>query len=117
MVEKGRKAIALGPNVTEVGLLFGEVLDQSGHFDEAVKICEIAIRLHPYPPLYYLGHTLNANYWVGRNDESLALAGRLIDQGQKVAYTLGMVWGLFGSALAKIKFGRLAEARQDADEI
>ena len=116
-VEEGRKAIALGPSEAESHLLFGEVLYQSGNFEEAVKMCEIAIRLHPYPPLYYLGHTLNAYYWVGRYDESLALAKRLIDLGRKVEYTLGVVWGLFGSAIAKIKLGRLSEAIQDADEI
>jgi len=116
-VGEGRKAIALGPSDTEAHLLFGEVLYQTGSFEEAVKMCEMAIRLHPYPPLYYLGHTLNAYYWVGRYDESLALAERLIDLGRKVEYTLGVVWGLFGSALAKIKLGRLSEARQDADEI
>ena len=116
-VEEGRKAIVLGPSEAESHLLFGEVLYQSGNFEKAVKMCEIAIRLHPYPPLYYLGHTLNAYYWVGRYDESLALAERLIDLGRKVEYTLGVVWGLFGSAIAKIKLGRLSEAIQDADEI
>jgi adenylate cyclase len=116
-VEEGRKAIALGPNDTEAHLLFGEVLYQSGNFEEAVEMCEMAIRLHPYPPLYYLGHTLNAYYWVERYDESLALAERLIDLGRKVEFTLGVVWGLFGSALAKIKLGRLTESRRDADEI
>ncbi|MGV7224614.1 MAG: adenylate/guanylate cyclase domain-containing protein [Nitrospinales bacterium] len=116
-VEEGRKAIALGPSEAESHLLFGEVLYQSGNFQEAVKMCEIAIRLHPYTPLYYLGHTLNAYYWVGRYDESLALAKRLIDLGRNVEYTWGVVWGLFGSAIAKIKLGRLSEAIQDADEI
>jgi adenylate cyclase len=116
-VEEGRKAIALGPNGAEAYLLFGEVLYQSGKFEEAVKMCEIAIRLHPHSPLYYLGHTLNAYYWVGRYDESLAFAERLIDMGRKVGFPLGVVWGLFGSALAKIKLGRMSEARQNADEI
>jgi len=80
-VKEGRKAITLGPSESEVHLLFGEVLYQSGNIEEAVKMCEMAIRLHPYPPLYYLGHTLNAYYWVGRYDESLVLAERLIDLG------------------------------------
>jgi adenylate cyclase len=116
-VEEGRKAIALGPSEAESHLLFGEVLYQSGNFEKAVKMCEIAIRLHPYTPLYYLGHTLNAYYWVGRYDESLALAERLIDQSRKVEFPLGVVWGLWGSALAKVKLGRLSEAIQDANEI
>jgi adenylate cyclase len=116
-VEEGRKAIALGPNYSEAKLLFGEVLIYSGNFKEAVRMCEMAMRLHPHAPLYYLGHTLNAYYWIGRYDESLALAERLIDRGRKVGFTLGVVWGLTGSALVKIKLGRLSEAREDANEI
>ena len=82
-VEEGRKAITLAPSESEVHLLFGEVLYQSGNFEEAVKMCETAIRQHPYPPLYYLGHTLNAYYWVGRYDDSLALAEQLIESRPK----------------------------------
>jgi adenylate cyclase len=77
-VQEGQKAITLGPNVAESYLLFGEALIYSGNFDEAVKMCETAMRLHPHAPLFYLAHTLTAYYWVGRYDESLILAERLI---------------------------------------
>ena len=116
-VQEGKKAIALGPNVAGAYLLFGEVLIYSGYFEEAVKMCEMAMRLHPHAPLYYLGHTLTAYYWVGRYDESLALAERLIDLGRKAGFTLGVVWGHTCSAHVKIKLDQLSEARQDADEI
>ena len=116
-VREGKKAITLGPNVAGAHLLFGEVLIYSGYFEEAVKMCEMAMRLHPHAPLFYLGHTLTAYYWVGRYDESLALAERLIDLGRKAGFMLGVVWGHTGSAHVKIKLGRLSEARQDADEI
>ena len=116
-VEKGRKAIALGPNVAEAYLLFGEVLIFSGHFEEAVKMCEKAMRLHPHAPLYFLGWLLVAYYWVGRNDESLALAEQHIDNCREAGFTLGVVWGLMGSIMVKIKLGRPTEAGQDAEEI
>jgi adenylate cyclase len=116
-VEEGRKAITLGPNVAETYLLFGEALIYSGNFEEAVEMCETAMRLHPHAPLYFLGHTLTAYYWVGRYDESLALAERLIDLGRKVGFPLGVVWGHTCSVIVKIKLGRLSEASQDADEI
>jgi len=116
-IQEGKKAIALGPNVCGAYMLFGEVLIYSGHFEEAVKMCEMAMRLHPHPPLYYLGHTLNAYYWVGRYEESLALAGQHIDKSRKAGFTLGEVWGLTGSIMVKIKLGRLSQARHDADEI
>ena len=116
-VEEGRKAIALGPNVAEAQMLFGEVLIYSGHFEEAVKMCEMAMRLHPHAPIYYLGHTLTAYYWVGRYDESLALAERLIDLARRTGFVLGVVWGHSCSAVVKNKLGRQSEGRQDADEI
>jgi len=116
-IQEGKKAVALGPNVCGAYMLFGEVLIYSGHFEEAVKMCEMAMRLHPHPPLYYLGHTLNAYYWVGRYEESLALAGQQIDKSRKAGFTLGVVWGHTCSARVKIKLDRLNEARQDADEI
>ena len=116
-IQEGEKAVALGPNVCGAYMLFGEVLIYSGHFEEAVKMCEMAMRLHPHPPLYYLGHTLNAYYWVGRYDESLALAEQHIDKSRKAEFTLGVVWGLTGSIMVKIKLGRLSEARQEAEEI
>ena len=116
-IAEGRKAIALGPSDSAAHILFGEVLYQSGKFEEAVNMCEIALRQHPYPPPFYLGHTLNAYYWVGRYDKSLAFAERLTDLSRKAENEWGMVWGFFGSALAKIKLGLLSEARQDAEEI
>jgi adenylate cyclase len=116
-VEEGRKAITFGPNYSEAHLLFGEVLIYSGNFEEAVRMCEMAMRLHPHAPLYYLGHTLTAYYWMGRYEESLTLAERLIDRSREAGFTLGVVWGHTCSARVKIKLGRLSEARQDADEI
>ena len=116
-LRKDGKPSPLVQNDSEAHILFGEVLYQSGEFEEAVRMCEMAIRQHPYTPLYYFGHTLNAYYWAGRYDDSLALAEQLIDLSRKREFALGMVWGLHGSATRKIKLGRLNEARQDADEI
>jgi adenylate cyclase len=115
-VEQGRKAIALGPNDAEAHMLFGEALYWSGMFEEAVEMCEKAMRLHPYSPLYYLGRTMFAYVWVGRYDEALAVADQLIDRSRKAEYTQGVFLGYLGSARAKIKLGRLSEARQDAVE-
>ncbi len=112
-VEEGRKAISLGPNDGEVHILFGEVLYRSGMFEESVKMCEKSIRLHPHTPIYYFGHTMTAYYWVGRYEESLAMAELLIDKGRKTGVRIYERWGYWGSARAKIRLGRLNEARED----
>ena len=116
-VTEGRKAIAFGPSDSTAHILFGEVLYQSGKFEEAVNMCEIALRQHPYPPPFYLGHTINSYYWVERYDESLALAERLVEIGREVENEWGTVWGHFGSALARIKLDRIIEAKQDAEKL
>ncbi|MGD2269782.1 MAG: adenylate/guanylate cyclase domain-containing protein, partial [Desulfobacterales bacterium] len=95
-VEEGRKAIALGPNDGEVHILFGEALYRSGMFEESVKMCEKAMRLHPHTPVYYFIHTMQAYYWVGRYEESLAMAEQLIDRSRKMGYTGGERAGHWG---------------------
>jgi adenylate cyclase len=116
-VEEGRKALALGPNDAEVHILFGEALYRSGIFEEAVKMCEKAMRLHPHMPIYYAGHMMSAYYWVGRYEESLAMAEQLIDQYRKIGYRGWGVWGYWGSARAKVRLGRENEAREDVAKL
>ncbi|MGV7224727.1 MAG: adenylate/guanylate cyclase domain-containing protein [Nitrospinales bacterium] len=112
-IEEGRKAIAFGPNDAEAHSLFGEALFWSGMFEDAVEMYEKAIRLHPHTPLYMLGHTIYAYYWVGRYDEALAMADQLIDRSTKVGYDGGLWFGYQGSAIAHIRLGQESEARED----
>ena len=112
-VEEGRKSIALGPNNAEVHILFGQVILLSGLFEESVEMCEKAVRLHPNPPLYFLGFLAIAYRWVGRYNESLALAEQLIERSRKVKYWGGVSWGQSISATIYIKLGRESDAREN----
>jgi adenylate cyclase len=115
-IAEGRKAVALGPNDAEAHIHFGQTLYRSGIFDEAVKMCEKALRLHPRTPMYYFGHMMNAYYWVGRYEESLAMAEQLINRGRKANIGRMAWWGYWGSARAKVKLDRVKEARDDVAE-
>jgi adenylate cyclase len=112
-IEQGRKAIALGPNDADVHLTFGETLYRSGLFDEAVQILEKAMRLHPHAPRFYYGHMMNAYYWVGCYEESLAMAEKLIDRARKEKSRWLEWWGYWDSARAHIRLVRESEARED----
>jgi adenylate cyclase len=115
-IEEGRKSIALDPSSADLRIWFGEALYRSGIFEEAVQMCEEAMRLHPHTPLWYLGHMMNAYYWVGRYEESLATAERLVDLGK--AKTPKIVWwGYWGTARAKVRLGRESEAREDVAKL
>jgi adenylate cyclase len=107
-IEEGRRAIALGPNNAEVHILFCEALYRSGKFEESVKMCEKAKRLHPYAPLYYFGHMMNAYYWVERYEDSLDMADNLIFSDiPKLVH-----WGHWGVARAYIRLGQEKKARK-----
>jgi adenylate cyclase len=112
-IEMGRKSVALAPNNAEVHTLFGHVLYLAGMFEESVGMCEKAIRLHPNPPLYYLSHLMVSYRWVGRYDETLAVAEQLIERGRNAKNLVGVAWGYAGSAIAYIKLGRESDAREN----
>jgi TolB-like protein/class 3 adenylate cyclase/Tfp pilus assembly protein PilF len=116
-VEEGRKAVALGPSHAEAHILFGEALYQSGLSEEAVQICEKAIRLHPHTPIYYFAHMMNAYYYNGRYEESLAAAGQLIDRSRKVKYVGGDRLGQMGSIIALMELGREGETQPFVDQV
>jgi TolB-like protein/Tfp pilus assembly protein PilF len=115
-IEEGRKAIALDPNNSDLRIWFGEALYRSGNFEEAVKMCEEAMRLHPYAPLWYFGHMMNAYYWVERYEESLSTAEQLIDLG-KARNPKIVWWGYWGTARAKVRLGRVSEAQEDVNKL
>ena len=112
-VDAGRKSIVLGPNNAEVHALFGRVLTFSGNFKESVEMCEKAMRLHPNSPLYYLSYLTTAYRWVGRYDESLAVANQYIERSRKAKYWGGVVGGYASSALTNIKLGRDIDAQKN----
>ena len=112
-IEEGKKSIVLCPSRATGYLFFCEILYRQGYFEEAVRMCEKAIRLQPHTPLFYFGHMMNAYYWVERYEESLSIAKILIDKGRKSDNKTMEGWGYWGSIRAKIKLGRESEARKD----
>ena len=112
-VEEGRKSIALGPNRATGHNLFCHVLYRTGHFEEAVQMCEKSIRLQPHAPTFFFTNMMAAYYWVGRYEDSLTVAKRVIDKGQKTGAKYYERVGYWTSARAKVKLGRESEAKED----
>ena len=112
-IEEGRKAIALGPSNAQAHAIHCETLFRTGFFEESVRMCEKAIRLQPHTPLYYLSGLSTSYYWVGRYEDSLAIAEELISRSQKAGQRFTESWGYWRSITAKIKLGRESEARED----
>jgi adenylate cyclase len=112
-VEEGRKSIALSPNRAMGHNIFCHVLFRTGNFEEAVQMCEKAIRLQPHTPMIYHANMMTAYYWVGRYEDSLNEAKRIIDKGRKTGARIYERWGYWGSIRAKVRLGRVREARED----
>jgi adenylate cyclase len=112
-VEEGRKSIALSPNSAMGHNIFCHVLFRTGNFEEAVQMCEKAIRLQPHTPMIYHANMMTAYYWVGRYEDSLNEAKRIIDKGRKTGARIYERWGYWGSIRAKVRLGRVREARED----
>jgi adenylate cyclase len=112
-VEEGRKSIDLGPNRATGHNLFCHVLYRTGNFEEAVQMCEKSIRLQPHTPTFYHANMMTAYYWVGRYEDSLNEAKRIIDKGRKTGARIYERWGYWGSIRAKVRLGRVREARED----
>jgi len=115
-IEEGRKAIALNPNNADLCINLGETLYRSGNFEGAVLMCEKALRLHPYAPLHYFARMMNAYYWAGRYEESLATAEHVVELG-KARNPKIVWWGYWGTARAKVRLSRVSEAREDVAEL
>ena len=76
-------------------------------------MCEKAMRLHPNSPIYYLSYLTTAYRWVGRYDESLAVANQYIERSRKAKYWAGVVGGYASSAMTNIKLGRDNDAQKN----
>jgi len=112
-IEEGRKAIAMGPNNAVSHAVHGDSLYRTGFFDQAVPVCEKAIRLQPHAPPNFYASLSNAYYWVGRYEESLALAEKIIDRSLKAGDRMNARFGYWCSARAKVKLGLEEEAKAD----
>jgi len=115
-VEEGRKAIALGPNDAAAHQHFCQTLSNSGFFEEAVQMCEKAMRLHPHRPMYYYYPMMEAYYRAGRYDECLATAEHVIDPNREIEDPSTVVGAYLFSAMAHIKLGQESEARKEVAE-
>jgi adenylate cyclase len=115
-VEEGRKAIALGPNDAAAHHHFCQTLSSSGFFEEAVQMCEKAMRLHPHRPMYFYYPLMEAYYRAGRYEQCLATAELVIDPRREIEDPSTVVGAYQLSAMAHIKLGQESEARKKMAE-
>ena len=110
-IAEGRKALALSPNGADVHNHLGFFLYYAGRYEEAVPLYEKAIRLNPYPPIFYY-HRLGSAYAnVGRYDEAIDLCKKTLKRAPN--YTTARLV----LAMVYIWQGREEEAHAEVAEV
>lgn len=79
-IESGLKAVAVGPNNALAHILLAYVTLFAGKFNEAVASAEMAVRLTPYCPDWYLSILGQAYRQAGRFDKAYAAFKKALDR-------------------------------------
>ncbi len=75
------RAVALGPNSADMRALYAVVMNFLDRPEEGLANIELAVRLNPHHPDWYLLPWSRSLYLLGRHGETLPLLRRLIDSG------------------------------------
>jgi len=103
-----KKALSLNPSHADAHEWYARILRGHGRIEEALEEARRAYELDPLPPgrAFQLG---SLYYFVGRNDEALALCNRLIQAEPEY------IWGYYGRAVLSAIKGDREQAYQDLE--
>lgn len=114
-IAEGEKALVLGPTNAQAHVLLAVSKNDVGKFDDAIRLVEKAMRLHPYYPAYYLSWLGGGYRMTERYEDALTVHKQLPDRSQKgefpVVYTHLYLVELY------TEIGREDEASAHATEI
>jgi len=78
------KAVALAPNSPRNHILLAAALNARARPEEAIVHAEMAMRLEPYYPAWFLDNVLLPSYsQAGRYEETLAIPEKLLERALK----------------------------------
>ena len=112
-IAEGEKAVALAPNDPRNHILLAGSLNAAARPEEAIVHAEMAMRLEPYYPAWFLSDVLLPSYsQAGRYEEMLAIAEKLFERALKGECPPQMAHRLLASSYARLD--RMEEARDHA---
>ncbi|MCG2727380.1 MAG: tetratricopeptide repeat protein [Candidatus Methanoperedenaceae archaeon] len=112
-IAEGEKAVALAPNDPRNHILLAGSLNCAARPEEAIVHAEMAMRLEPYYPTWFLDNVLLPSYaQAGRYEEGLATAEKLLERSLKGEYPPEMAHRFLASSYARLD--RMDEARAHA---
>jgi len=75
-----KKALSLDPANSIVNVQYGMILSNTGKFKEAIGFIKKAIRINPKLPNYYLPSLGMSYFWMGQNEEGIAIFKKLVSR-------------------------------------
>jgi TolB-like protein/Tfp pilus assembly protein PilF len=114
-IAEGEKALVLGPTNAQAHVLLAVSMNDVGRFDDAIRLVEKAMRLHPYYPAYYLSWLGGGYRMTGRYEDALTVYNQLLGRSQKGEFPVVNAHLYLVDLYAEI--GKEEEARAHAAEI
>jgi tetratricopeptide (TPR) repeat protein len=114
-LEEGTKSISLGPSNAENHALLAMTMVHSAIFEDAVNHSQMAMRLSPYYPAWYLAPNGAAKYFLRRYEEAteafkLCLERSLKDRGAILIYAYIYLAAIYAET------GQIDEAHNQIEE-
>jgi adenylate cyclase len=111
-IAEGKRTVAIEPGSAGAYASLARTMAFAGRPEEGLVLIRKALRLSPYPPVWYHGVECNINYLTGRYEASIASGRKVLERTQEGSLARGAWWRLIASYM---ELGREAEARAAAE--
>jgi tetratricopeptide (TPR) repeat protein len=111
-IAEGERTVAIEPGSAGAYASLARTMAFAGRQEEGLVLIRKALRLSPYPPVWYYGVECNINYLTGRYEASITSGRRVLERTQEGSLARGAWWRLIASYM---ELGREAEARAEAE--
>jgi adenylate cyclase len=111
-IAEGERTVAIEPSSASAYASLAWTMALAGRPKDGLVLIRKALRLSPYPPVWYLNVDGGINYLTGRYEESIASGRKLLERTQEGLQARDAWKRLIASY---VELGREAEARAEAE--
>ncbi len=111
-IAEGQRTVALEPSNSPAYASLAWTMVLAGRPEDGVALMRKALRLSPYPPIWYRNVETNINYLTGRYEAAIASGRKLLDRTLEGGQARG-AWKMLIASYVELK--REAEARAEAE--
>jgi adenylate cyclase len=112
-ISEGERAVAIEPSSANAYASLAWTMALAGRSKNGLVLIRKALRLSPYPPVWYLNVDTGINYLTGRHEEAIASGSKLLER-TKLGLQAHNAWKWLIASY--VELGREAEARAEAEK-